>query len=226
LPASATTIIQHYGANNPTTEGWSYGTGSTTTAILNDGGYDAWQLADTSTTYGGGYSYTGTEAEKIMAINSGWKLDVTMRIPGNWTGLDQYFGVLLPSINSKYGFWISSEGNDLLVRHWVNGSSGTEVRLSGQGTTYHLFEMVFQPVANTMYLSIDGTKYFQNVAGDPIPTAWNATYPLMVYFGSGSALGTGTARYNEVEFQVLPEPSALLLASLGLLSVIFFMRKR
>ena len=86
-------LFSHYGANDPTTEGWTLVDTSAgqlnAQAVLNDGGYDAWRTTDNSTAAGNlNYQYVPTLLEDEVLVENGWIMRGRIRVEDEANAID------------------------------------------------------------------------------------------------------------------------------------------
>jgi hypothetical protein len=84
--------ISHHGNANPISEGWIQGAGwgaqTSTGAVTNDMGYDAWRIDDQGAVDGqaGHYDYVMSGQQVQQASQFGWSLSATLRVVDNRGG--------------------------------------------------------------------------------------------------------------------------------------------
>jgi len=234
--ASATTVIVHNGALNPTTEGWTQftGTGGGTTAgqVLNDlgSGYDAWAIDDNSTGFDTGlYYYQTTSAAVIAEGNAaGWRLSVRVRVVDTPDALVNVTGFgLASSVSAMYRDgsrdWYLGIGSQADGDPIVRLPGGSAFNFEGGGSGYHLYELVYNPSVTSAKLFIDGIERASGLVGA-------ANTQTRVVFGATTSPDTGQGNYNLVRFAtsqaVVPVPSALLLMGSALGALASLRRQR
>lgn len=219
--ASATTIIVHNNALNPTTEGWTQytGTGGFTTAgpVLNDlgSGYDAWAIDDNSVGFDTGlYYYQTTSAAVIAEGNAaGWRLSVRVRVVNTPDALVNVLGFGLASaVSAMYRDgsrdWYLGIGSQADGDPIVRMPGGSTFNFEGGGSGYHLYELVYNPSVTSAKLFIDGIERASGLVGA-------ANTQTRVLFGASTSPDAGQGNYNLVRFAtsqaVIPAPPALIL---------------
>lgn len=233
LSASAAVVFQHHGASDPTGEGWAQtgplgGAGPIAEGpVVNDSGYDAWAVDDDSTS-NGSYLYftqTPTDTQISDAAALGWALRSRLRVVDV---PDTAATILDASVSLEYAdgarrytlvFGSDTDG-DPIVTLITGQSTGTSHTLEGTGGGYHLYELVFDPVAGSADLFVDGVEQISDYGGHT-----HQAGVKRVSFGGASSPDTGHGRYNLVEFTVFSEavpslsPPAILVLSSGLLAI-------
>jgi hypothetical protein len=220
-------VFQHVGNAHPViSEGWTEeirGGGVTAGPVNNDLGLgiDAWYVDDDSTEVYSTLKYvqTPTDAQIADANTYGWKLSTRLRVvdvdrPANLT-----VGVRYSNGDRRYGMILGSDGDgDPIV---ILGEGVTEderlvygptFTLEGEGSTYHLYELVFDPVADSASLFVDGTQCLSGYTGVSADTK-------RVFWGSNNSYTMGHGNYNLVEWEIIPEPSTFVLLSMATLTL-------
>lgn len=216
--ALGVTILSHYGAANPESEGWEpdpgIGTAVTTVGpIFGDGGQDAWFVSDNVRSTSGssdGYWGTLTAEQKTIADAQGWRFQSRLRVanPG-----DDGFGSVAIYYFDGTTQWLldfeSSQAGEQIVTA-VNAGDFTGIGYNTHSLGYHLFEMVYDPNSHTADVFVDGVERISGWAGIPNPIQTGR-----FKFGSASSPDDGQGNYNMVEFNVVPVPSTILLLGSG-----------
>ena len=219
--AKASLIFSHVGANDPTTEGWidsGSGTLVTTGGVMNDlgTGVDSWFVDDPTAVSGSLTHYV--QVPDAMTISQasalGWTLSVNARMVTS-------SGSGIPGMKARYHNGTSTRFGMLFDRE-TDGDPSVELIgggafiLDGAGDgEYHLYELIYDPIAGSADLFVDGVERISNYAGYTGPAT------TRVDWGANSSSTTGRGHFNSVEFSVVPEPSAILLFGLGYLSLTF-----
>lgn len=221
--ANAGIIFSHYGNTDPTTEGWTQAAnGATFGPVTNDGGVNAWNVTDSGVNTGGGYVVVPNAAQVANGNSLGWVLRANLRVLGATMGLHEDMMVLyrdgVTSWDVRFG--LQSDGDPIVYLALPGPNSGwLSYALEGVGSTYHLYELMYDPVALNADLFVDGIERISNYAGYSL----NQT---QIFWGAGSTADTGAANYNLVQFTepttAVPEPSTLALFAAGLLSLLGF----
>ncbi len=217
--AQATVIYQHTGGTNPISQGWSASgliIGVSVGAVLNDlgSGTDAWKVDDNSTLLGSTLMYDQTpsagspEAAAIAnASTTGWRLSTLLRIPDISDTPDA--SVFMIYYDGAKRYWVNF-GTDADGDPIVDLMGGGSFTLEGVGSSaYHRYDLISNPNSGSADLFIDGIERLTGYTGD------NSVNTPQIAFGSAQSHSTGQGNYAEVLFETLPEPTALLLATLG-----------
>jgi Vibrio cholerae sialidase, lectin insertion/PEP-CTERM motif len=235
-PVFAGIIFSHNGASDPTTEGWSVGgtggVGVSVGGITNDAssGLDAWFVDDTSSGPDSNQSYyqTLSSTQATQAGTYGWSYSSTLRIPNasETPNASPFINYVDGSRDWRMHFGSEADGDPFILL-WDGGIvsgvfTGDKYTLQGAGTTYHTYELVFDPTAGTADLFVDGSEVLSDYAGFSTSGANNFSW------GAGSSADTGRGNFNSVTFSVnpVPEPSSLALLSLGGLTLVGYGRRR
>ncbi len=218
--ARAAVVFSHSGNNDPASEGFTLTTAANSDAALtpvaNDQGYDAWQIADTTTASfdSSTYNATPSAANHTAAATDGFVLRARIR-------------ALAGGAVSGNAVEYAGDGTNLNVRYLLNvvvDTDGTAiVTVNVNGTTtfdtgstgYVLYELVYDPGTNNADLYIDGVEQVSDIA--PLASLNLNRF----YFGDNQSDVLSSANYNLAEFQtgqkLIPEPASLALLGLGTL---------
>ena len=215
-------VIEHIGANNPVTEGWTanFPSGPVFAGpVINDqgSGLNAWFIDDNGSVLGnrGTYRRILTSAQITQGETLGWRLTTRLRIaefpdppPGAPPTLAGFTVDGSPVITYRNGttdyaiaFGAKADGDPILnlfTKH-PPGGSAIEIILEGEGSGYHLYELVFDPVEGNADLFIDGVERLTGYSGAPLAGDGR------VIFGAGDSSGLGEGNFNLVRFQVAPD---------------------
>jgi hypothetical protein len=222
--ASAVVVFEHTGATDPTTEGWSalavpnppftdWG------PIFNDGGsgFDAWFIDDDAS-FGGSFlaaSAVPSAAHNAIAIADGWTLRARLRVPDASEQGNSSTTVLYSDGADEYLMMFGSDADsDPLVRLYTGGPGGAPegptFTLEGAGNGYHLYELIFDPVAGSADLWVDGIERISDYAGVVQPST-------RVVWGSAGSITEGRVHYNLVQWEIPNQPPSLpSLSGLGI----------
>ncbi len=226
---AATLLFSHQGANNPTSEGWTFSGTVETGPVTNDleTGLDAWRVYEQGggVAHAGTYNKTLTSTQLSDALLTGWTLDATIR----YVAPDPL--VALSPNNNAWCTFLVDEGvagkRDLYGLFFGNDAQGnTQVRLYSTGATYtlapgyHDYKIVWDPLTQLASFFIDGELKVSDYGGSTIDNPGTSR----VYWGDNTTTivndGRG-AHYAYVGLSVgpasVPEPgrSLLLVVALG-----------
>jgi hypothetical protein len=232
-------VIQHSGANDPTTEGWTDSNATMTSSIVaapvtNDAntGMNAWSLSYPGLAFPRYYSAFLNSQEVTSAATFGWELTADLRIPTISPGVNFTVDVNLPNVSPPFlpaatsgytlNFNSDSPGGITVSFHGYAGGNSTSFDLQNP-TDYHFYQIIYNPVAKNADLVVDGIEQVENLTGGTSGGAeidWGTSF-----VGDGTLPSiTGQANFNLVQFDIVPEPSTLTLLGLGSLG--FLLRRR
>ena len=197
-------VVQHIGNLDPTSECWDQtgaGVGVSEGPVSNDGGVDAWFVDDNSTQVGSllHRDHELTVEQVQDATSAGWTLLVCLRIvelPDPLEGAASGS----PAISYRNGerAWDMHFGSDdagtPAVELVTAGGNGIVFPLADSG--YHLFELTYDPVAESASLSIDGdlrATGYEGFAHSSVPA---------VLWGAFTQNDTGHANFSFVQFAI------------------------
>jgi hypothetical protein len=246
-PAAADLLAAHQGATDPTTEGFStvtVGSPSTTGPLTNDLGLPAWSITGSAQDSDFGYAAPGLTASQQAEITTqGFTLTEVARVLQN--GLAPAYTTSDPAtIGAAYvGYagvrWeidlgLNSNGDPVVVLpNTIDDlgpgnsirSSGASYTLTGSGSTYHTYQLHYDPTSHSADLSVDGSVVLTGYTG-------NSTF----FFDSAlvfAAFSGGQGNFNSVQVQSggelssVPEPSSLaMVLSLGALGLLGYAWRR
>lgn len=219
--SQASIVVQHLGANDPATEGWSFvGGGSLVTVggLTDDAGsgLDAWYINDASDDNSGNeyglYLNPFTTVQKTDLLANDWIATAKIRIgqTNDFPGGAVFFDVNLGDGNRRFYVYIGTEaGGD---PNWTIDSGATVNTINGLGTGYHTYQFKYTASTQTVDFLVDGNLAINDWGGHD-----GNNGDGRMAFGSGSGGDTGQGNYNLVNL-VVPEPSSLgLLAGASML---------
>jgi hypothetical protein len=244
-PAAADLIASHQGTTNPTSEGFGVYSGysSTTTGPLaNDQGLPAWRVTGTGQDSEFGYGSPAlTTSQRAEIASQGFTLTMVARVLPNLApayttsdpvviagGLVGYAGVLW-----DIALGLNSNGDTVVVlpnAHDNSGPGGSirafgpSYTLTGSGSTYHTYQLFYNPITHYADVSVDGAVVLTGYTGDTTYYNDNA-----LRFGADSG---GQGNFSSLQVQIgevssVPEPSSLtMVLSLGALALLGYAWRR
>lgn len=232
--AHAAISITHAGAVDPTTEGFTIEAccgQSAFGSVLNDLGHDAWSITGQARSYQFGY-YSGTlsPGQKADIGSQGFILTLEARAS---QGLAPAYdsgshitvgGAAVDMGTSRFEIGLGVDGNDDTVvvlptsidPFGPDGSirtPGPSYTLTGSGSSYHTYQLVFNPEVRSADLFVDGTERIRGYTGDP-----SFLDNKGLKFGAFSG-----GQINFVQVQLtspVPEPSTHAMMGAGVLLLI------
>ncbi len=235
-------VLRHYGSVDPVSEGFTIVSccgGSSTDPVLNDLGHDAWSI--TAGSLGSQYGYYSggltTEQRADFATN-GAVLSFDARVlQGFAPAFDLVNHVYIAGATLDTGFTrfellLGLDGNGDTVAGLSNtldnsgpGGAirgfGTSFTLTDSSSSYHNYQLVFEPGLQVANLFIDGVERIQNYVGDPI-------YVQNIGLGFGAFSG-GQGNFVNVQLASLsavPIPASLFLFGSGMVGLVGMGRKK
>ncbi len=202
--AQTAVVASHVGDTDPATEGWTVA-GPESAGPVEDSGTLAWSIDDNSTAGGSFRSYM--IVPPASAETEGWVLRVRTRVVDSSDGVDF-------AVSAGYGdnqgrryemeFGSDSDGDPIVLLQSTSGTIGVgpSFTLEGASSTYHLYELVFDPAAGSADLFVDGVERISGYQGVTDTTT------AFVAWGSRQSAATGHGHYNLVEFAVPSPPVA------------------
>lgn len=218
--AQATLIIEHVGATDPATEGFTPNPATTSVThgpLSPDDGYgvDAWMVHDTVTGWATGaefrYMYTPSSQDLTDMASMGSKLTLSMRVVGDGSPVTPciFFRLKSTTRNWQLTFGSAADGDPI-----VSVYGGSAYTLDGYGNGYHTYILDDSDADGDYDLSVDGNLLVSNLAGvAPYPAG--STFVPDFTFGSGDKNSTGSANYSIVRLETVPEPATMSLLVVG-----------
>ena len=216
--AEASFTFTHSGSSDPTTEGfdlWPYNYGSSTAGpVDNDMGYEAWSI--TGPTYYQQAYYSGplSTSQQADIANQGFVLTVTERV---LQGVTPVYAPAMIGATAVYtgsqrfdiDLGMNSDGDTVVMLPdyiGISGSTytspGASFTLTGSGSSYHTYQLVYHPTTQLSDLFVDGIERIQGYAG----VTGNSNT-----IGSSSLLwegiNGGQANFNFDQYTTTPVPS-------------------
>jgi hypothetical protein len=78
---------------------------------------------------------------------------------------------------------------------------------------YHQYQIVYDPTTQSASMFLDGSQVMTGIAPNGVGSSsidWGA-----LYMGSGTPSPSAQVNFNLVQFDIVPEPSALALLAIG-----------
>ncbi|MBP7933541.1 MAG: hypothetical protein KA354_02730 [Phycisphaerae bacterium] len=189
-------VIKHEGQNNPLDEGWTRDSNNPNFAEgPGDDGTPHWLLAQLAG-YRVNYQFTGLTASDF-ADPKGWTLSATVKAV---TALTEWqVHIML------------QDGQDTWCIHLIDGTSSVPqgvyatgpdfglIKISDIDPTadYHLYQIIYNPVAQTASYTIDGTLVYTQTRDE----AFDATYQRLVWGDNTSGNGPSHGKWAMVQFE-------------------------
>ncbi len=186
-------LAQHLGAANPTTEGFTQFSGiSAPAAVINDGGFAAWQF-----TGAGSSAFYGHPVNYAPGFIQGWRLTARVRVVSG-TGWN-YFGLLTSTDRPRFDVGVRTVGADTEVGLFdTNTTTSLAYTIPGAANTWVFLELVYDPATALATLFVNG---IERLTG----------YPGFGAFRTGDGLNFGsqgaTVNFNLVKFEIPATPA-------------------
>lgn len=232
--AHAAFDTKHVGPVDPTAEGFTVEAccgQSASGKVSNDLGHDAWSITGQVRSYQFGY-YSGalSPAQKADIGSQGFILTLEARaLPGVAPAYDSSShvtvgGAAVDMGTSRFEIGLGVDGNgDTVVvlptsidPFGPDGSirtPGPSYTLAGLGSSYHTYQLVFNPETRVADLFVDGTERLQGYTGDP-----SFLDNKGLKFGAFSG---GQINFAQVQLaSPVPEPSGGAMMGVGVLLLI------
>lgn len=206
-------VVQHVGATDPTTEGWTLnGNGAQASALTPDAGYgvNAWATADTLNSECS-YQFTPTAQQTSDALTLGYTLSATLRLPDANMGMGDIGNLYVKLNGNRYVVLFSTDANAIPTLYvWNSAHSyvNTSYTLSSAG--YHTYSLVHDGATGKADLLVDGAVVMDDMSPDIDDVSDK------VIFGNGSSAASGRqSNWSAVEFSIVPEPATMVVLTLG-----------
>ena len=237
-------LALHQGATDPTTEGFTAGprVGSWAVGPLaNDLGLPAWKITSLSLSSQYAYVAPGLTSPQLAEIASqGFTLTMVARVLQNglapaYTSSDPVtIAAALVSyagVRWEIDLGMNSNGDMVAVLPTtvdIGGpgdsyrSFGQSYTLTGSGSTYHDYQLLYNPSTDSASLYIDGVLRLSNYTGET-----NFYYDTALAW---AGLSGGQGNFNLVQVQTglasVPEPSSVVLMCTGALGLLGYASAR
>lgn len=237
--AEAAFSITHSGSTDPATEGFpnnqTFGAASTAGPLANDMGHAAWSIAGTGQNSQFIYSSGMLSAAQLADIaDGGFVLTMQARaVQGSapvYSGIQPIVigGTHLDANARRYEMALGLDSNGDTVVVLPNsidaGGPGGSIRapgssytLIGSGSSYHTYQLIFNPGTLLADLFVDGV---QRIQGYPGHTSFVADRGLVWAANSGGQVNFALVRVASP----IPEPSALVLAAVAMAVALLWRR--
>lgn len=202
LYGQGTIIRQHLGATDPVSEGFSLSlaSGSAVGPVVGDLGRDSWSVIS-----GGGpagYFLSLTAGEQAAAAGQDLALFATLRIVRS-----PNVELVLYTLPQQYAVQLDSQPDgDPIV--YGQSSLNPLFVFEGGGPGYHEYGLFYRAATGQVALWLDGVERVSSIPGISVSTGWGGFWGA--FQGSASE-----ANWNRVTFEIIPEPSALVLLGCG-----------
>lgn len=204
-------IVQHSGAADPVTEGFTLSSWNEVQLgpVVGDLGRDAWKIHTRDSWESGSYYYRLTPQEIAGATTYGWEYSASLR----FVEMSEFTRVTMAFLTEEIRFRLALSSNNA-GKFIVSGDGIQAFVLDVDPLEYHHFRMAYDAELEYASLWIDGVEQVKNI---PPPSVPGAT--ASVSFGA-SGEDVAYSHWNEFSFAVVPEPAAVaLLAGMGALLV-------
>jgi hypothetical protein len=204
-----TTVFQHYGAVDPTTEGFSLLSGGSPSImpIVDDLGSDAWSIRVGSQEFAD-YSINLTAQQQAEAAAFGWVLSMNLRIVEPLGASNFGFGIFGSLVTGSESYTVrfaaQTNGDPIVLL------GNTQYTLDGVGAGYHDYQFRHDSIEGVTSFWVNDT-YLTSVTG-----AFSANEGQFRWGGGQHPGGIWHAHWNEVSFTIVPEPSSWALFAGGL----------
>jgi hypothetical protein len=186
-------------------------------SAINDSGTPAWQINSVglvSPNYSH-YRVEPTAADIADGNANGWVLEARVRVPTANQGLGggsmAGYGVASHSKAWFMDFGSDADGDPMVGVWTADGHFDTTtytLQAAGSGS-YHTYELVYDPVARSADIFVDGVERISNYTGY---SPYSGTF---VVWGDGASGDDGVVNFNSVEWRTVPEPVTVGLLVLG-----------
>lgn len=195
-----TIILQHSGATDPTTEGFSFsGQRGLSGPVINNLGMNAWITATSAGDGPAYYTQILTPQQQAELAGASWDLSVTLRVVQSPDPVDTRVAFDLGSMAYWLSFSVNANGDPVVGPY----------TLTGAGSTYNNYQLIYDASTETASLWVNNVE----VNSDQPGFAYN--YPAQLSWGEENQGGPYQANWSLVSLEITPEPSAISLLFLG-----------
>ena len=227
LASQAEIAALHEGANDPWDEGWLGGSPGgnvsiSTGGVHDDMGHDAWVIDDDDNDDSWTHHIFLTQAQSDAAAINGWKLSARLRVIETdalkeaAVQVAYYHYRAKGFIGYRMQFDTAPNSNKPIVA--LNGyDDEAEITLNDPDGGYHLYELIYDQVAGSAALFVDGVELLSGFTGKKEQKEDEDIERSFVNFGSEAGGAKGHGNYSLVKFEVPgAEAPDIQLAPVGL----------
>ncbi len=211
-------IIQHSGAVDPVTEGFTLSSAGNVQLgpVFEDLGFNSWVIHSRDHNEGASYHYFLTAGEQQAAMAFGISLSANMRFVevSDYTRMSMEF----QTGTRRFRLIVTATDNGTLL---VSGDGIPAFSLETNALDYHHYSIAYEAASNTAALWIDGIEWATDIQGAQI------TFPAATITFGASGESITYSHWNDVTLAIIPEPTTLpLLLGLGALLFVGVLRWR
>jgi PEP-CTERM motif len=211
-------IIQHSGAADPMSEGFSLNMGAGSVGPLNnDQGMNAWITSIPSSASTLEYMESLTPLQQAELAGQDWTMSATLQVVQSSGTLGNIFLNFYAGSEMFTLFFGAESNDDPFVRAGSSSLSPIFV-LNGAGSTYNSYQLVYNVASDTANLWVNDTEEISDITGTQSSQAAELAWGI-----AQSGPSSFQANWNLVSLSV-PEPSASWLVFLGS-GVLFYVRR-
>ncbi len=207
LHSQGTLLFQHFGATDPTSEGFTLiRNGNPSLApVTNDLGLDSWAIRLNTDADIGLYDRI-LSAQEQAALTGGWILSLTLRVVAPFDAPTVGIFASLSTGTDAFPliFFGAQPDGDPILR-----VGNAQYALEGSGSGYHHYQFRYDAGVGRASLWVDGDLLATDIAGSPYAGA------RFSWGGGQHPPGSAYANWNEVSLWAVPEPSSLALCICG-----------
>lgn len=204
------TIIQHLGATDPLSEGFTLTSSGDVQLgpVIGDLGFDSWMIRSRTHTESATYHYSLIPDELQAATTNGWVLSANMR----FVEVSEHAWMIMEFRMGTTRFRLVTSPSDGGIV--VSGDDIQPFSFEGDALDYHDYALVYERTSEKAALWIDGIEWVTGISG--FQTAFPGS---AIYFGASGESITNS-HWNDVTLAIVPESATLaFLAGLGALLV-------